>query len=66
MCVEDPFSQIRSHILNLTYHPKIHDIFTFMQEVIFHLPGDTQKKSAALSNFLSAIAAAKNKDSDSE
>ena len=52
------------YILNLTYHPKVHDLFTFIQEVIFQLKGETQKKSTALSNFSSAIAAASTKDSE--
>ena len=44
--------------LNLTYHPKLHDLFTFFQEVIFKISGENQKKSAPLSNFMAAIAAA--------
>ena len=46
------------YVLNLTYHPKLYDLFLFFQEVIFQIPRDTQKKSAALSNFTAAIAAA--------
>jgi len=32
-------------------------LFTFIQEIIFEIPGELQKKSAALSNFMVAIAA---------
>ena len=53
-----PVLCMRHFLLNLTCHLKLHDLFTFLQEVIFEIPGESQKKSARLSNLMAAIEAA--------
>lgn len=45
------------YIFNISYHPKLNDLYTFMQEKIFGIPGDQKRKSPNLSSFMVAIAA---------
>lgn len=54
------------YVFNLTYHQKVHDLLMFLQEVVFKLQDDKQRKSPALTSFTIAIAAAASKDEASE
>ena len=45
------------YVFNISYHGKLHDIFLFLQEVVFQIPEKQCKRSAALSSFSAAIAA---------
>ena len=46
------------YIFNISYHPKLNDLFTFLQERIFEIPGDQKRISLTLSNFMVAISVA--------
>jgi len=43
------------YIFNISYHSKLDDLFTFLQERIFEIPGEKKKKSPNLSSFMVAI-----------
>ena len=48
------------YIFNFSYHTRVKELFRFIQEVIMEII-DTEKKSAAFSNFFCVIAAAEQK-----
>ena len=46
------------YIFNISYHSRVQDVFLFLQEMVFCMPLQNQKKSAAYLNFCAAIEAA--------
>ena len=48
------------YIFNISYQIRVKELFRFIQEIVMEIV-DTEKKSAAFSNFCCAIAAAEQK-----
>ena len=48
------------YVFNILYQTRVKELFRFLQEVIMEIV-DTEKKSAAFSNFCCAITAAEQK-----
>ena len=42
-------------VFNITYHGKVNDLYLFLQEVVFGMPSEAQRKSASYTSFCVAI-----------
>lgn len=49
-------------VFNITYHSKVSDLYLFLQEVVFGMPSEVKKKSAAYTSFCVAIEASEKLD----